>query len=149
MARALNDEGTVHMIEAALASVLVMAVLFFVNSTAVQPSADRSNDLGVLSSDLLNVLTYRCSSLEHPGLGFTLSSEDQWKHSSAALYSDMESMLPDDVYCYMMTPYGTLGRAPGDGMEAYSRPFLAYGDIGHGPEGTRQILDCKLVLWRA
>jgi len=131
------------MIEAALASVLVLAVLFFVNSTAIQAHGERPNDLGVLSSDLLDVLTCRGSSLEHPGLGFTLSSGEQWKHSSAALYSDMESMLPDGVYCYMATPYGTLGQAPGEGMESYSRPFLAYG----GQSG--QILDCKLVLWRA
>jgi hypothetical protein len=146
LARSLNDHGTVHMIEAALASVLVVAVLFFVNSTVVGPSGGRPNDLGSLSSDLLNVITYRGSSLEHPSLGFTLSSEDRWKNGSAALYTDIKSMLPDGVYCFMVTPYGTLGPAPGDGMEAYSRPFLAYGNVGHG---RGQMLDCKLVLWRA
>lgn len=136
-----DDEGVVHMLEAIMASVLVIATLFYVNSSAVMSPADKQEGLGMLSSDLVNVLMYRDNSIEHPSLGFTLSSESQWKDSKDALGSDLESMLPNGVYYYMATPYGQLGNAPADGVKTFSRPYLAYGG------GTR-ILDCKLVLWR-
>ena len=136
-----DEEGVVHMLEAIMASVLVIAALIYVNSSAVMPPADKQENLGMLSSDLVNVLMYRDNSLEHPSLGFTLSSGSQWNDSKDALGRDLESMLPAGVYYYMATPYGELGDLPADGAKTFSRPYLAYGG------GTR-ILDCKLVLWR-
>ena len=138
----LDDDGVVHMLEAIMASVLVIAALFYVNSSAVMPPADKQKDLGILSSDLVNVLTYRDNSIEHPSLGFTLSSESQWNDSKNTMGSDLESMLPNSVYYYMETPYGEIGNKPADGVKTFSRPFLVYG-------GNTRILDCKLVLWRS
>jgi hypothetical protein len=135
------DDGVIHMLEAIMASVLVVAALFYVNSSVVMPPADKQEELGILSSDLVNVLMYRDNSLAHPDLGFALSSGSQWNDSKDALGSDLESMLPDGVYYYLATPYGELGNKPANGVKTFSRPFLAYGG------GTR-ILDCKLVLWR-
>ncbi len=128
-----NDEGVVHMLEAIMASVLVIAALFYVNSSAIVPPADKQENLGILSSDLINVLMYRDNSLEHPSLGFTLSSGSQWNDSKNAMGSDLESMLPNGVYYYMVTPYGDLGNEPADGVKTFSRPFMAYGG------GTRDI----------
>lgn len=141
MARSL-DEGAVHMLEAIMASVLVMAALVYVNTSAAWPVRDHSDDLMVLSSDILNVLQYRANSLEHPGLGFTLSSASQWHDSSGALGADISQMLPDGVHYYMETPYGGLGQKPVEGMKICTRPFVAYG-------GTGIMLDCQFILWRA
>lgn len=141
MAR-LNDEGAVHMLEAALASVLIVAALFFVNSSMARPSGHTQDGLSTQSSDLLDVLTYRSNSPGHPSLAFMLSSARQWDAGSADLGSDMAAMLPDGVYYYLLTPYGDIGLAPADGMETCSRPFVVYGGAG-------KMLDCKLVLWRA
>lgn len=137
-----SDEGAIHMLEAALASVLVMAALFYVNSPAVVPAGDRMDDLRALSSDMLNVLEYRPNSLEHPSLGFALSSAGQWGESSGALDADISRILPAGAHYFMETPYGSIGQRPADGMRICSTPFVAYG-------GPGDMLDCKLMLWRA
>ncbi len=136
------DEGAVHMLEAIMASVLVMAALVYVNTSAAWPVRDHPDDLKALSSDILNVLQYRANSLEHPGLGFVLSSPGQWHDSSGAMGADIGYMLPDGVFYYLETPYGGLGQKPADGMEVCSRPFVACG-------GDGKVLDCKMILWRA
>ncbi len=136
-----NDEGAVHLIEATLAAAMVMAALFYVNNMAPQPSEGRPDGLEAFSADLLNVLEYRGNSLEHPALDFTLSSDTQWKESSDELYEDILHMLPPGTYCYMETPYGTIGRRPATGASLYVRPFIACDDEGG-------MLDCKLTLWR-
>jgi hypothetical protein len=140
------DDGAVHMLEAILASVLVISTLVMVNSYTVRHVNDGGNGLATLSSDILNLITYRDNSIEHPGLGFTLSSMEQWNNSSLALGADIEKMLPAGVYYHMATPYGTLGNIPAERARGYSRPFIAYSGFGHG---TGEMLDCKLVLWRA
>jgi hypothetical protein len=136
------DEGAVHMLEAALASVLVMAALFYVNSATLWTADGRSDDLRSMSSDVLNVLEYRDNSIEHPALGFALSSAAQWSDSSDELDADIVSMLPDGVYYYLETPYGGIGQRPVDGMGICSRPLVVYGGPGN-------VLDCKFILWRA
>ncbi len=130
------------MFEAILASTLVLAALFYVNASAALPVREHPDDLAVLSADILNVLQYRVNSLEHPGLGFALSSPGQWQDSSDALGADIRLMLPGGVYYYLETPYGSLGQRPADGIEAYSRPFLSCG-------GDGMMLDCRIILWRA
>jgi hypothetical protein len=137
-----HDEGAVHMLEAIMASVLVVAALVYVNTSASLPVHDHPDDLKVLSADVLNVLQYRANSLEHPGLGFALSSPGQWHDSSGALGADIGRMLPGGVYYYLETPYGGIGQRPADGMEVLSRPFVACG-------GDGKMLDCRMVLWRA
>jgi hypothetical protein len=140
------DDGAVHMLEAVLASVLVISTLVMVNSYMVRHVSDGGDDLAKLSSDILNLITYRDNSLEHPGLGFTLSSMEQWNNSSSTLGADIEKVMPAGVYYHMSTPYGTLGKAPAERARGYSRPFIAYSGFGGG---AGEMLDCKLVLWRA
>lgn len=140
-----HDAGAVHMLEAILASVLVISTLFLASSYAIR-HPESCDDLSVLSSDILNVMTYRDSSLEHPGLGFTLSSPGRWKDYSSAMGADIEKMLPKGVFYYIATPYGILGATPADGARTASRPFIAYSRPDGGPG---EMLDCKLVLWRA
>jgi hypothetical protein len=142
----LYDDGAVHMLEAILASVLVISTLVMVNSYMIRHVCDGDGGLEALSSDILNLLTYRDNSLEHPCLGFTLSSMKQWNNSSSALGADIEKMLPAGVYYHMSTPYGTLGNAPAEWARGYSRTFIAYSGFG---QSTGEMLDCKLVLWRA
>jgi len=137
-----RDEAAVHVLEAIMASVLIMAALAYVNASMPVPSSDRPDDLEILSSDVLNVLQYRDNSLEHPGLGFTLSSPARWQDSSGALGADIGHMLPDGVFYYLETPCGVLGQKPVDGVEVCSRPFVACG-------GDGKMLDCRMILWRA
>ncbi|MDI6897135.1 DUF7262 family protein [Methanocella conradii] len=138
----LCDDGAVHMLEAAVSSVLVVAVLFYINSAPLWPVDGRDDGLRLLSSDILSVLQYRANSPEHPSIGFALYSQEQWRECGNALGSDIERMLPAGVYYCLDTPYGSIGRMPSDGMSVYSRPFVAFGDTG-------KMLDCRLILWRA
>lgn len=135
-----SDRGAVHLIEAALAAAMVMATLFYVNSLA--PAAgERSGDLEPLASDLLNVLEFRVSSLEHPALGFVLASPRQWNDSADELYADVLHMLPAGTYCCMETPYGVVGQRPAGSADIHLRPFIA--------PANGEMLECRLVLWRA
>jgi hypothetical protein len=136
-----DDAGVVHVMEAAMASVMVMAVLFYVNSTALMPGGGLDNGLRVMSSDILCVMEHRPNSIEHPALGPALSSATQWNESSSALDADIRHMLPAGVYFYMDTPYGAIGQSPADSMHVDILPFEAYGGAG-------QMLDCRLALWR-
>lgn len=138
---ARQDEGTVHMIEAALASIMVLAALFYVNSMVASPVEDRTDGLESISSDVINVLEYRANSIEHPALGFALSSNVQWDQSSGPLAVDIGHILPAGIFYYVETPYGAIGQKPANGVDVYTRPFVAYGGPGN-------ILDCKLSLWR-
>ena len=140
-----GDDGAVHMLEAILASTLVISTLFLASSNAIR-HPESSGDLSILSSDILNVMAHKDSSLEHPCLGFTLSSPGRWKDYSSALGADIKKMLPKGVYYYMATPYGTLGAMPADGARTASMPFIAYSRPDDCPG---EMLDCKLVLWRA
>ena len=141
-----HDDGAVHMLEATLASVLVISTLVAVNSFPVRLSGESGDELGMVAADILNVVIYGDSSIEHPGVGFSLSSPAQWENSSPALGADIGKMLPAGVHYYLATPYGTLGRTAVDGAVSCSRPFVAYSGFDNG---TGQMLDCKLVLWRA
>lgn len=138
----LNDEGAVHLIEAALAAVIVMGALFYVNILLPLPSPGHADSLEPMSSDMLNIIEFRAYSLEHPSLGFALSSDTQWNNSSDELYADILHILPSGTYCYLETPYGAIGTRPAAGVNMRVRPFIASGDDG-------KILDCKLTLWRA
>ncbi|HTY91148.1 MAG TPA: hypothetical protein VMC84_08240 [Methanocella sp.] len=138
----LNDGGAVHLIEAALATVIVIGALYYVNSAAPLTHAGRDDSLGLLSSDMLNVMEFRAGSIEHPSLGFTLSSAAQWNDSSDELSADILHTLPPGTYYFMETPYGTIGQSPATGADMYVMPFIACGDAGI-------MLDCKLTLWRA
>lgn len=136
-----HDDGAVHMIEAAVSSILVAAVLLYI-SAQPWPVDGGDDSLRLLSSDILNVLQYRVGSPERPSLGFALYSESQWIESKDALGEEIERMLFPGVYYCLDTPYGHIGRMPPDGMEIYSRPFVAFCDKG-------SMLECRLILWRA
>jgi len=136
------EGGAVHMLEAAVSSVLVVAVLFYINSAPLWHFDYCDDGVRLLSSDILNVLQYRANSQEHPSIGFALYSQEQWRECAEALGTDIEGMLPAGVYYCLDTPYGSIGRMPSDGMSIYSRPFVAFGDTG-------KMLDCRLILWRA
>jgi hypothetical protein len=129
------------MLEAVMATALVVAALAYVNASFAIRAHDSQDGLRAMSSDVLNVLQYRASSLEHPGLGFALSSPARWRDSSASLGDDLSRLLPDGVYYCMETPYGGLGQKPPGGAKIYSRPFVVCG-------GDGKMLDCKLILWR-
>ena len=137
-----DDEGAVHLIEAVMAAAMVLAVLYYMGSMMPASSEGRTSGLETLSSDLISVLEFRGNSLEHPSLGFTLSSADRWNDSSDELYADADRMLPAGTYCYIDTPYGDIGRRPASGSNICVKPFMASGDGG-------TMLDCKLILWRA
>jgi hypothetical protein len=136
------DDGAVHVLEAIMASVLVVAALFYVNVSMAASARDRLDGLDALSADVLNVLQYRDNSLEHPAIGFALSSPGQWHDSSGALGADIGKMLPVGVFYYLETPYGGIGQRPADGIVVCPRPFVACG-------GDGKMLDCTMVLWRA
>ncbi len=136
------DDGAAHMLEAIMASMLVVAALAYVNTAMAGPAYGHPDGLKALSSDVLNILQYRAGSFEHPGLGFALSSEGKWHDSSGALGDDIDSMLPDGVFYCIETPYGDIGQRPADRMKVCTRSFVVCG-------GDGKMLDCRLTLWRA
>ena len=139
---AQNDEGAVHLIEAAIAAAIVMAVLYYLSSVAPMQAEPQGSGLEDISSDILSILEFRANSLDHPSLGFALSTMARWNDSSSRIYADAVRTLPAGTYCYIETPYGSIGQRPAGECTVYVKPFIASGDGG-------AMLDCELVLWRA
>ncbi|MCD1294814.1 hypothetical protein CUJ83_07355 [Methanocella sp. CWC-04] len=130
------------MLEAMAASILLVSVLACLN-VAAPAMNDDTEDLMLLSSDMLNILMYRSSTPEHPNLGHAMSSGTDWENDSAKIDEDARSMLPDRVKYYMVTGYGCIGDRPPSGVNVCVRPFQAY------CIDTGQIMDCSIMVWRA
>lgn len=137
-----DDAGAIHMIEALMATVLLASILYYVNSMPSMAGQESNDDLRVISSDILNVLTYRQSTVSHPDLSHMLSSYTGWDENSAILDRDIRDMLPENVGYYLCTRYGSIGDAPPEGASVYARPFQVYS------AGIHDMSECTLVLWR-
>lgn len=138
----MNDHGAVHMLEAVLATVLLISVLAFMNANITTPVSSEHDSLGSLSGDIINVLMYRNNTVEDPGLAHVMSSPKEWKNDSAILGMSIAKMLPAGVHYYLQSPYGELGERPPSCVKTYARPFIVYCEDGEKVE------ECELILWR-
>lgn len=137
-----DDNGAIHMLESALATVLLLSTLAYINSCVMAPAAEDTPDLRLMSADITHVLSYRSSSVEHPNLSYAFSSPVCWGRSSGHLGHDIRDMLPHGTYYYFSSPYGELGDRPPDGVGMCARPIEIFSDAGE------TIMDCELILWR-
>lgn len=138
----MNDHGAVHMLEAILATVLLISTLAYMNANIAAPVLSEHNGLGPLSGDIMNVLMYRNNTVEDPGLTHVMSSEKEWKNDSTIMGASIEDMLPENVHYYLQSPYGELGERPPSYIETYSRPFTVY------CQDEKKMEECELILWR-
>ncbi len=138
----MNEHGAVHMLEAVLATVLLISVLAFMNANITAPVSSEHDSLGSLSGDIINVLMYRNNTVEDPGLAHVMSSSKEWKNDSAILGTSIAEMLPAGVHYYLQSPYGELGERPPSYVKTYARPFIVYCENGEKME------ECELILWR-
>ncbi len=139
-----DREGALHMIEAVIGAFLMLSCVACLNAMphGYLQESDRDDDLRTMSADLLYILEYRDNRPGHPGLAQTLSMPTVWDEQSAAIESDIRSILPSGVRACLVTPYGDAGDYPPDGVVMYTRPFLGF------RLDTHEALDCKLILWR-
>lgn len=140
--RPMNDRGAVHMLEAILATVLLISVLAYMNVNTAAPGSSEHDDLGPLSGDILNVLMYRNNTVEDPGLAHVMSSLKEWKDDSAVMGTSIEEMLPEGVHYDLQSPYGELGDRPPSYTKTYARPFTVY------CEDEEKMEECELILWQ-
>ena len=134
--------GALHMIEAVMAALLILSALAGINAISDRPSPDNSDDLRLMSSDLLYIMEQRQNMPGHPGLAQALSSPSAWAEHSPGLVSDLRGYMPAGFRCCLITPYGKAGDCPPDGAAMFVRPFLAY------RQETGDIIDCSLIVWR-
>lgn len=137
-----NDRGAVHMIEAILATVLLISVLAYMNANITAPESSEHDGLGPLSGDIVNMLMYRNNTVENPGIIHVMSSPKEWKNDSAIMGESIEEMLPASVHYHLESPYGELGERPPPDVKVYSRPFVVY------CEDHEKTEECELILWR-
>lgn len=137
-----SETGAIYTVEAAFAAVLLIATLAII--LQIQPSHPQQDteDLRVLSADVLNILEYRYNLPGHPDLAHVISSQADWDARSQAMQADVRSMLPPGARFYMSTPFGDTGDVPPEYAPKYVRPFEAF-----APE-TNSIVECKLIIWR-
>jgi hypothetical protein len=138
----MSDHGAVHMLEAILATVLLITVLAYMNANITAPASGERDGPVPLSGDIINVLMYRDNTVEHPGLALVMSSPEEWKKDSANMGDSIEEMLPDGVHFYLQSLYGDLGEKPPSYVNTYARPFIVY------CEGEDKMEECELILWR-
>jgi hypothetical protein len=136
-----DDGGAIFTAEAVLASMLVLSVVACLSLTTTGVT-DSTDDLDIMSGDLLDLLEHRENTLAHPNLGIALSSPDAWEWQRDTLEADVKSMMPAGVQYHLSTPYGTIGERPPGGTPVSVRPFQTY----RYDSGT--IVECSLVLWR-
>ncbi len=140
--RQMNDHGAVHMLEAIIATVLLISTLAYMNANVTAPALSEHDGLVPLSSDILNVLMYRNNTVEDPGLAHVMSSPKEWKNDSAVMGVSIEEMLPESVHYYLLSPYGELGERPPSYIKTYAKPFAVY------CEEEEKMEDCELIIWR-
>jgi hypothetical protein len=139
-----DREGALHMIEAVIGALLMLSCVTCLSAMphGYLQESDCDDDLRTLSADLLYILEYRDNRPGHPGLAQALSMPAVWDERSAAIESDMRSLLPPGIRACLVTPYGDAGDFPPDGAVMYIRPFLVF------RLDTHEGIDCKLILWR-
>lgn len=142
MARLMNDEGAVHMLEAILAAVLLLSTLAFMNASIHVPASGGYDSLSPLTEDILNVVAYRDNTVADPSLSHVMSSPDEWMVDATVLGECIESMLPAGDHYYLRSPYGDLGNRPPDHADVYALPFMVY------CEGEDKMEECELIIWR-
>ncbi len=140
--RPMSDEGAVHMLEAILASVMVIATLAYMNANVQALSSAAYDDLPPLSDDILNVLMYRSNTVSDPGLAHVVSSREEWNSDAAVMGESIREMLPAGTHYYLRSPYGELGEMPPSFVRSYARPFAVY------CKSDGRMKECELVLWR-
>ena len=140
--RQMNDSGAVHMLEAILATVLLLYVRAYMNANIHAPASGENDAHGSLSGDILNALMYRNNTVEDPGLAHVMSSQKEWDKDSASMGTAIEGMLPDGMHYYVLSRYGELGDKPPSYVNAYARPFTVY------CEDDEKMEECEMVLWR-
>jgi hypothetical protein len=138
----MNDHGAVHMLEAILATVLLISTLAYMNTNLSAPESSEHDGLGSLSGDIMNVLMYRNNTVEDPGLAHVMSSPKEWEKDSAVMGASIQAMLPESVHYYLLSPYGDLGERPPSYVKTYARPFTVY------CEDKERMEECELMLWR-
>lgn len=140
--RQKNDQAAVHMLEAILATALLISTLAYMNANVTAPSPGECDGMGSLSGDIVNVLMYRNNTVEDPGLAHVMSSPKEWKNDSAVMGVSVEEMLPEGVHYNLLSPYGELGERPPSYVKTYARPFTVY------CKEEEKMEDCELILWR-
>ncbi len=140
--RQMNDLGAVHMLEAIMATVLLISTLAYMNANITALPPGEHDSLGPLSGDILNVLMHRNNTVENPGLAHVMSSQKEWTNDSAVMGVSIEEMLPDNVHYFLLSPYGELGARPPSYIQTYAKPFTVY--CGE----TEKLEECELILWR-
>lgn len=110
----------------------------------VQPAGagESTDDLRILSDDLLNILQYRGSLPGHPDLASVMSSRADWNARAPILQADVRSMLPQGTRFYLSTTYGDIGDVPPDSAPKHVRAFEAFA----AEENT--IIEGTLIVWR-
>jgi hypothetical protein len=138
----MNDKGAVYMLEAILATVLLISVLAYMNANITAPTYGEHDSLKPLADDIINILMYRNNTVEAPGLIHVMSSSEEWKNDSAVMGTCIKAMLPESVHYHFQSPYGELGEIPPTDVQSYSRPFITY------CEEDEKMEECELILWR-
>lgn len=140
--RPTSEAGAVYTVEAAFAAILListMAIIAHLQPADPQPGTE---DLRVISEDMLNILQYRGNLPGHPNLAYVAASQAEWDARAPELEADIRSMLPPGTRFYMSTPFGNAGDRPPEYAPKYVRPLQAF-----VPE-TNTIAECKLIVWR-
>lgn len=140
--RPMSDDGAVHMLEAILATVMIIAMLAYMNANVQASSSGAYDGLRPLSGDILDVLMYRSNTVIDPGLAHVMSSPEEWNDDAATMGESIDAMLPDGTHYYLRSPYGELGERPPSFVKSYARPFAVY------CESEGRMEECELVLWR-
>ncbi|CAJ36046.1 hypothetical protein RCIX645 [Methanocella arvoryzae MRE50] len=107
-----------------------------------EPPAD-TDDLRIMSSDLLNIMEHRGNLPGHPDFAHVITSRDDWEARAPELEADIRTMLPPGSRFFLTTPFGDAGDVPPDCAPKFVRPFQAF-----VPE-TNTIVECRLIVWRA
>jgi hypothetical protein len=138
----MSDDGAVHMLEAIMAAVMIIAMLAYMNANVQAPASGGYDSLRPLSGDVLDVLMYRSNTVADPGLAHVVSSPEEWNSDAAVMGESIRAMLPDGTHYYLRSPYGELGEMPPPFVKSYARPFAVY------CESEGRVEECELVLWR-
>ena len=138
----ISETGAVYTVEAAFAAILLISTLALIVHLQPADPQPGTEDLRVLSEDMLNILEYRGNLPGHPDLAHAVASQAEWDARAPELEADVRSMLPPGTRFYLSTPFGSAGDAPPEYAPRHVRPFQAF-----VPE-MNTIAECKLILWR-
>ena len=141
--RRTSNVGAVYTVEAAFAAVLLISALALIVHMQPAESPADTDDLRIMSSDLLNIMEHRGNLPGHPDLAHAIASGADWEARAPQIEADIRQMLPPGSRFFLTTPFGEAGDAPPDYAPKYVRPFQAF-----VPE-TNTIAECRLIIWRA